>query len=121
MDKLAERKRLRHELTIAYRSQAEYVCKFNDPSLGIANHISDLRKELMKVDRWSIGKEDTHQKPPRRSARPKETHWHCAFPDCDKPMPPGTAAVKYKKRNYCSEKCAYADAEPTKKSITAKT
>jgi hypothetical protein len=121
VDKLIERKRLRNELTVTYRKQANHVQQFINPSVEISRDINQLRIDLKKVDRRSIGKDDDRKKNPRRSPRPKRTNWRCAYPDCEKSMPPGTAAINYKRRHYCSEECAYKDAGAPQDSITAKT
>jgi hypothetical protein len=118
---LSERQRLRQGLTVKYREQADIVRLYGVPSAEKKDEIMLLRKELAKVDKMSIGKDDDRTKGPKRSQMPLKFSRPCAYPECTNTLPAKTKSLKYRKRHYCSEKCAHADAVEPQKKKTAKT
>lgn len=118
---LRERQRLRQELTVKYREQADIVRLYGIPSAQKKEDIMLLRRDLAKVDKMSIGKDDDRTKGPRRSPKPLKFSRPCDYPKCTNTLPAKTKSLKYRRRYYCSEKCAYADAGGPQKTMTAKT
>lgn len=107
---LTERQRLRQELTLKYREQADIVRLYGVPSAEKTEGIMLLRKELAKVDKMSIGKDDDRKIGPKRSPIPLKFARPCTYPECTNIIPAKTKSLKYRKQHYCSEKCAWADA-----------
>lgn len=107
---LRERQRLRQELTVKYREQADIVRLYGVSSAEKTAEIMLLRKLLAKVDKMSIGKDDDRTQGPRRSPIPLKFARPCTYPECSNIIPAKTKSLKYRRQHYCSEKCAWADA-----------
>ncbi|WP_342480087.1 hypothetical protein NST07_20775 [Paenibacillus sp. FSL L8-0340] len=120
-EKLKERNRLRSELTTKYRKQADVIRLYGIPSTAINQEIKELRAELKKVDKKSVGKDDDRTKAPRRSPKRKKAPWRCANSDCYKIMPSIEKSLTFNKRHYCCQSCAQSDAGIAAATISAKT
>lgn len=121
-----ERKQLRKDLNKLYRSQANHIRLNGKASLVIKAEIEEKRKRLKIVDRKSVG-HDYEDKPiesvkprgPRNQRRIKNS-WYCSRTECENTIADDQEKIMFKRRHYCSVKCATEDGGFTSITIEAK-